>query len=87
MILTLMLTGNVLDGDLGVLALTTNEGDGNLLASVLGGGIPGDLEALTGVDGGPGLGGEDGVEIGGLGHGLGDKGQESGGGNGELHFC
>jgi len=79
-------SGNVLDGDLGVLGVTTDQGDGDELAGVLGGSIPGDLEALAGGNGLPSLGLEDGVEVGGLGESLGSESQEGGGGDGELHF-
>lgn len=79
-------SGNGLDGDLGVLGSTTDQRDGDLLAGVLGLGLPGDLEGLTGLDLLPVGGGEDGVEVGNLGKSLGGEGHEGSGGDGELHL-
>ncbi|KAI6761854.1 hypothetical protein HG531_002407 [Fusarium graminearum] len=77
---------NGLDGDLGVLGSTTDQRDGDLLAGVLGLGLPGDLEGLTGLDLLPVAGGEDGVEVSDLGKSLGGESHEGSGGDGELHL-
>lgn len=81
-----LLTGNGLDGDLGVLGSTTDQRDGDLLAGVLGLGLPGDLEGLASGDLLPVGGSENGVEVGDLGEGLGSEGQQGSGGDGELHL-
>lgn len=80
------LTGNVQERDLGALGGATDQadGDGDVL-ELLGGG-PLDGVGAAGVDllVGKRLG--DGVELGVLGQGVGDEGQEGGGGDGEAHF-
>ena len=78
-----ILTNNVLERDLGGLGSTTDQRDRDLLAGVLGGSLPGDLEGLASRNNLAAGGGEDRVEIGGLRKGRGSKGQD--GGNGELH--
>lgn len=84
--LPLLLTGNGLDGDLGVLGSTTDQRDGDLLAGVLGLGLPGDVEGGASGDLLPVGGSENGVEVGDLGEGLGGEGHEGSGGDGELHL-
>lgn len=81
-----LLTGDGLDGDLGVLGSTTDQRDGDLLAGVLGLSLPGDLEGLASGNLLPVGGGEDGVEVSDLGEGLGGESHEGSGGDGELHL-
>lgn len=81
-----LLTGDGLDGDLGVLGSTTDQRDGDLLAGVLGLSLPGDLEGLASGNLLPVGGGEDGVEVSDLGEGLSGESHEGSGGDGELHL-
>lgn len=79
------LTSNLGNGDKSALVGTTDQRDGDGLVLVLGGSLPGNLEGRAGGNLSAILGGEDGIEVGGLGDGRGGEGQSGGDGE-EAHF-
>lgn len=77
------LTGNGGELGLAVLGGTTDQLNGNGAIEVLGGSVPGNGERSASGNDFAGLGGVNGIEVGGLGKGRSGESQDSG--NGETH--
>lgn len=77
------LTSNGGELGLGVLGSTADQLNGNGAIEVLGGSLPGNSERSASRNDFVGLGGVNGIEVGGLGEGRGGESQDSG--DGETH--